>query len=188
MQAEVKPSRWRVMGAQGLAYLLTGIIAIVLLFLLGSILPAGISSSLSGLLFIAIISGAVLAALQRSILRKWLPQNWKWILISGAAMPVLLLGEYFLFTRLLVNSSMVSQWFHGEYSDWYRIQPVILRLSLVGGFVVGAPGGLIFGLIQAYFLPWHRRMWWGISSLGWALIGALLLALHNLLVFVFQML
>lgn len=183
MQIEKKPFRWKVIGAQILAYLLTLIAAIIMLlsFLWNS-------SILTNWLLIGVIiffvPGALLAVTQLLLMRKWLPLGRSWILVSGIAMLLLLFGEYFLFTRFIINLVAVHDFtFVGGYTAWYAIQPIIVRWSLFSGLLLGFLGGLLFGIIQALFLPWHRRLWWAVSAMLWGLIGAAFLVFLNVMPF-----
>ncbi len=188
MQAEQKPSGWVVVGSQTGAYILAALLMVVLYFILSTVLqavflrtssagtPPGVAWSM--IIFLSLIAGLALAALQRSILRRWLPKRTNWLAVSGVAMVVLILGEIGLLSRLALHPP-VPTWYVVDYSMWQVVLNLIARWSLLGGLLAGLPGGLLFGMVQARFLPWHQRLWWLLSALAWALIAALALTGYN---------
>ncbi len=185
MQADKKPSRWALVGAQILAYGLTLIVTLILFFFLSIILPTRqMSSSWLLLAVVILVPGGLLAALQRGALRKWSISRAPWLIAGAVAVPVLLLVEYALCTRYLLPAHLPPNWLAGDFTHLYAVQAVVNPWSLIAGLMVGLPAGLIFGLVQGYFLPWYRRMWWLLSALAWGVITALALYLVNSLTLV----
>ncbi|RPJ50800.1 MAG: hypothetical protein EHM21_04185 [Chloroflexi bacterium] len=61
-------------------------------------------------------------------------------------------------------------------------------LLLFSGGILAAfqRSGRLFGMTQATLLPWHRRLWWGLSALAWAFILALVLYFLNTSILLFS--
>ncbi len=184
MQSNQQPSTWALVGAQILAYFVTALMILMVCFFLWT--------PLSGLLIIqallwifllilALLSGGLLAAIQRSALRKWLASDRMRIIASGIALPVLVFGAYWLFAGFILPP-LASNWFGLDYYHMNQGALIIQRWSLLVGFLAGLPGGLVFGMIQAYFLPWRKRTWWVLSAAAWGVIDALVLWGLNTLV------
>jgi hypothetical protein len=183
MQSNQQPSRWALVGAQLLAYFVTVLIILVVFFFLWTPVLAGLTNQavIWGVLSIlALLSGALLAAIQRSALRKWLASNRLRVIASGIALPVLVFATYGLFAGFILPPP-ASNWFGLDYYHMNQGSLIIQRWSLLAGFLAGLPGGWVFGMIQSYFLPWRKRTWWVLSAAAWGVIGALvLLALNTL--------
>lgn len=182
MDIKQKPAVWNVIWAQGVSYLLvvilTTILIAVLFFLALTTVPAWY------LMIVFPFSGMILARLQRRMLRQWIPQTRNFLLASACGLLVVLFMEYFI-TRFIIDERLVNQLttFGGD-TAWHIVQPAITRWSLLSGFLAGVPGGLVFGLIQSFFIPWRRRLWVGISALVWGFIGAIFLVVVNVLIFI----
>ncbi len=188
MQADRLPPRWIVVLAQIAAYILAVFFAGLLYFVRLLLAPpfrfnpadGGMGAWVSRgadavMLFLA---GMILAALQRSILRRWLPRRLKWLAASGLALPALALGVRGLLAPFITQPPLYHDWW-GDYATWMAAGRQFWWWSAAAGFAAGLPGGLLFGAAQGAMLPWHRRLWWGLSALAWALIAALALALQN---------
>lgn len=188
MQTDRLPPRWIVVLTQIAAYILAVFFAGVLYFIRVVLVPPFRFSAAAGgmqawvslgadavMLFLA---GVILASLQRSILRRWLPQRLQWLAASGLALPALALGVRGLLAPFITAAPLYHNWW-GDYPTWLAVGRQFWWWSAAAGFAAGLPGGLLFGAAQSAMLPWHRRLWWGLSALAWALIAGLALALQN---------
>ncbi len=188
MQADRRPSGWALIGAQAGAYILAMIFALLLFLILGLGTPLLEIPALNRENFlwgrrvvtaiVLIAGGVALGAFQQNLLKKWLPQRASWLAVSGLAMPVLVLAEFWLFSRFIILAPAPYTYISNETAR-AAASALAGRWSLVGGFVSGLPCGLLFGMAQSALLPWRRRLWWVSSGLIWALITALLLAAQN---------
>jgi hypothetical protein len=188
MQVEARPSAftviWTHIAAYALAAALVLSLYLILLIGLGSLgfylgslgRPAWVS--IAGTAVLLLVSGMLLAGMQRSLLRRFLPARRGWVILGGLAMLGLAGLEYALLGRLSIPP-LDSVRIQGAYATWQEATRLIWRWSLAAGFIAGLPVGLLFGMAQSFLLPWRRRLWWALSALAWGILGAFALAMIN---------
>jgi len=122
--------------------------------------------------------GFILASYQGLFLARWITRVGRWRGFSALAGMFLLPGVVFLAGRMAFPPP--GQLIPYEAFQASRLAArTLFALSFAGGFLDGAAGGLLFGLVQGRFLARRARAWQILSALGWGLAAGLLLGAVN---------
>ena len=124
--------------------------------------------------------GLFLAFNQLRILRHWLHRRAAWLVTSGLAMMVLVPGIMFLMRRLEFQPPPELNFYSLPAAQAKQIESAVMGWGWLGGAACGLTGGLLFGLVQSLFLPAHRRLWWLLNALAWALLVGIILSIINM--------
>ncbi len=124
--------------------------------------------------------GLFLAFNQFRILRHWLHRRAAWLFASSLAMMLLVPGIMFLMQRLEFQPPPELNFYSLPVDQAKQLELSSLAWGWLGGAACGLAGGLLFGLLQSFFLPAHRRLWWLVNALAWALLVGIILAITNM--------